>query len=65
MHSILLTATGAGATESLIATFVPFILIFVMMYFMMIRPQRKRQKEIENFRNGLQPGQDVVTSGGI
>ena len=32
---------------------------------MMIRPQRKRQKEIDNFRNGLQPGQDVVTSGGI
>ena len=31
----------------------------------MIRPQRKRQKEIENFRNSLQPGQEVVTSGGI
>lgn len=41
------------------------ILIFVIFYFMMIRPQRKRQKEIDNFRNGLQPGQDVVTSGGI
>ena len=31
----------------------------------MIRPQRKRQKEIENFRRGLQPGMEVVTSGGI
>ena len=38
------------------------ILIF---YFLMIRPQQKRQKEINNFRKGLQPGQEVVTSGGI
>lgn len=42
-----------------------FILIIVIFYFMMIRPQRKRQKEIDNFRNGLQIGQEVVTSGGI
>jgi preprotein translocase subunit YajC len=32
---------------------------------MMIRPQRKRQKEIDNFRRGLQVGQEVITSGGI
>ena len=38
--------------------------LFVGMYFLMIRPQRKRQKEIENFRRGLQPGMEVVTSGG-
>jgi preprotein translocase subunit YajC len=42
-----------------------FVIIIAIMYFMMIRPQRKRQKEIENFRNSLQPGMDVVTSGGI
>ena len=42
-----------------------FVIIIAIMYFMMIRPQRKRQKEIENFRNGLKPGQEVVTSGGI
>ncbi|MBQ3188866.1 MAG: preprotein translocase subunit YajC [Bacteroidaceae bacterium] len=42
-----------------------FILIIAIMYFMMIRPQRKRQKEIDNFRNGLQTGQNVITSGGI
>ena len=42
-----------------------FVVIIAIMYFMMIRPQRKRQKEIENFRNSLQPGQEVVTSGGI
>ena len=42
-----------------------FIFIIVIMYFMMIRPQRKRQKEIDNFRRGLQSGQSVITSGGI
>ena len=35
------------------------------MYFFMIRPQKKRQKEIENFRNSLQIGDQVITSGGI
>lgn len=42
-----------------------FVIIIAIMYFLMIRPQRKRQKEIENFRRSLQPGMDVVTSGGI
>ena len=42
-----------------------FVIIIAIMYFMMSRPQRKRQKEIENFRNSLKPGMDVVTSGGI
>jgi preprotein translocase subunit YajC len=42
-----------------------FVIIIAIMYFLMIRPQRKRQKEIENFRRGLKPGMEVVTSGGI
>lgn len=41
------------------------VLIFAVFYFFIIRPQQKRQKEINNFRNGLQVGQDIVTSGGI
>ena len=41
------------------------ILIFVIMYFFMIRPQNKRQKEIAKFRNNLEVGQDVITAGGI
>ena len=54
-------AMGAASLQSLIM----FAVIIAIMYFMMIRPQRKRQKEIENFRRGLQVGQEVVTSGGI
>ena len=41
------------------------IAIFAIMYFFMIRPQNKKQKEIQNFRNNLQMGQDVITAGGI
>ena len=41
------------------------VAIFAIMYFFMIRPQNKKQKEIQNFRNNLQMGQDVITAGGI
>ena len=41
------------------------VIIVAIMYFMMIRPQQKRQKEIMNFRRGLQIGQNIITSGGI
>lgn len=41
------------------------VAIFAIMYFFMIRPQQKKQKEIMNFRNNLTVGQDVVTAGGI
>ena len=41
------------------------ILIFVVMWFFMIRPQRKQQKELEKFRNGLKKGDKIVTIGGI
>ena len=39
--------------------------MFVIMYFFMIRPQNKKQKEIANFRKSLQVNQNVVTAGGI
>ncbi len=41
------------------------VLLFAIMYFFMIRPQQKRQKEIQNFRNSIAVGQAVVTAGGI
>jgi len=41
------------------------IAIFAIMWFFMIRPQQKRQKEIQNFRNSITKGQQVVTAGGI
>ena len=53
-------AQGGGWTM-----WVMLILIFVIMWFFMIRPQRKQQKELENFRNALKKGDKVVTIGGI
>ena len=44
---------------------VMIIAMFVIMWFFMIRPQRKQQKELEKFRNGLKKGDKVVTAGGI
>lgn len=41
------------------------VAIFAIMYFFMIRPQNKKQKEIANFRKNLEVGQSVVTAGGI
>ncbi len=41
------------------------LLIFVVMWFFMIRPQRKQQKELQAFRDGLKKGDKVVTIGGI
>lgn len=42
-----------------------WVLIFVVFYLFFIRPQKKKQNELRNFRNSITPGQEVVTSGGI
>ncbi|MBN1820975.1 MAG: preprotein translocase subunit YajC [Prolixibacteraceae bacterium] len=46
-------------------SFIPLILIVVVFYFFMIRPQVKRQKETRQFRESLKKGDNVVTTGGI
>ncbi len=53
-------AQGGGAMM-----WVMMALIFVVMWFFMIRPQRKQQKELQAFRDGLKKGDKVVTIGGI
>lgn len=55
-------ATGSGGIGSLL---VPMALIFVMMYYLMIRPQAKRQKEQQRLVGSLKTGDRVVTSSGI
>lgn len=46
-------------------TIIMMVALFAIVYFFMIRPQQKKQKEINNFRNALTVGQDVVTIGGL
>ena len=61
--TVLLQAPAAGPDGSLM--WIMLIAMFVIMYFFMIRPQNKKQKEIANFRKSLQVNQKVITAGGI
>jgi preprotein translocase subunit YajC len=60
--TLLQTAAPAGGGMQLI---VMMVVIFGIMYFLMIRPQQKRQKELVKFRQALQNGDKVITAGGI
>jgi preprotein translocase subunit YajC len=63
MSQFILAAQAAqGGGMSFILMMVA---IFAIMYFFMIRPQQKRQKEIQNFQNSLAEGTEVITGGGI
>ena len=65
LMSILLQAPAAPGAPSMLMQLIPFVLIIVVFYFFMIRPQMKKQKELKNFRDSLQKGQKIVTNGGI
>ena len=54
-----------GGPLSGLMAFLPMILLIVVMYFLMIRPQRKRQKEEQKMRNNLRVGDELTTIGGI
>ena len=43
----------------------PLVLIFVVFYFMLIRPQKKREKAVQQMRSSLEVGDEIVTAGGI
>ncbi len=57
---------GAAATiVSLVGSLLPMILIFVVFYFMLIRPQRKKDKQVKEMLNNLKKGDRICTIGGI
>lgn len=58
-------AAQAAQGGSMMSFWVMIILMFAIMYFFMIRPQQKKQKEIQKFQNELTEGTPVVTGGGI
>jgi preprotein translocase subunit YajC len=58
------TAADPGLMGNL-TTFLPLILMFVVMYFLMIRPQQKRQKELKAMMDALAKGDEVATAGGV
>jgi preprotein translocase subunit YajC len=58
-------AQGAGGADAGLMSFLPIILLFVILYFLMIRPQMKRAKEQKTMIEALQKGDEVITSGGM
>jgi len=54
-----------GGQGNMLVTMLPLILVFVVFYFFMIRPQMKKQKEMNNYRSSLKKGDKVVTTGGV
>lgn len=62
---MLMGPQGEGKSQSPFQMLVPLILIIVVFYFFMIRPQVKRQKDMKNFRESLAKGDKIVTTGGI
>lgn len=58
-------AQAAGGAGSAFASFVPLILIFAIMYFLLIRPQQKKVKEHRAMVEALRRGDQVVTAGGL
>lgn len=75
MTNLLFTLLGAAPaasntqqqadSPSMMPTIIMMVVLFAIVYFFMIRPQSKKQKEIQKFRNALSVKQEVVTIGGL
>ena len=65
MTQIILAAQAAQGSGSGMSMILMMVAIFAIMWFFMIRPQQKKQKEIQQFQNSLQEGTQVITGGGI
>ena len=57
--------TAANSIAALVTTFLPMVLIFVVFWFFLIRPQRKKDKKVKEMLNSLKAGDRVCTIGGI
>ncbi len=58
-------ATGFGSSSDMLIQFAPFIAIFAIMYFLILRPQQRRAKEQREMVQGARRGDTIVTTGGL
>ncbi len=65
MTQFLLAAQSQQGGGSMVSFLIMMVAIFAIMYFFMIRPQQKRQKQIQQFQNSLKEGDQVFTGGGL
>lgn len=59
------TQAPGGSSPPVILTWLPIIFIFIIFYFLLIRPQQKKQKELNEMISKLKKGDEVITSGGM
>ena len=57
--------TAAAGQGSMMMTLLPMVLIFAVFYFILIRPQKKRDKETAKMRSNIEIGDEVITIGGV
>ena len=65
MITVFIAAQNSAAGGGGMSILIMMVALFAIMWFFMIRPQQKKQKEIQKFQNALSEGQQVVTGGGI
>ena len=65
MYFLLETAATESLFSVLMANTMPFVVVLGVMYFMLISPQKKREKRMQDMRNSLEIGDGVITAGGI
>lgn len=68
MSSLLLTTAGVpaeGGMGLMLVQLLPMVLIIVVFYFLLIRPQKKRDKEVQKMRSQVEVGDEIVTVGGV
>jgi preprotein translocase subunit YajC len=59
------STSSAATTSSTLWEFLPFVFLIVLLYFIMIRPQRKKEKSVQQMREAVQIGDSVITVGGV
>jgi len=62
---IIFLLQQTDGTASLISSLLPFVLIILVFYFLILRPQQKRAKDREKLLSGVQRGDKIITSGGV
>ena len=69
LYTLLMTgaggATSTGGTSNPLMSFLPIIIMFALLYFLMIMPQQKKQKELQKMLDSLQVNDRVITTSGI
>ena len=65
MNVLVIALQGGTGGTGMSGFLIMMVVLFAVMYFFMIRPQQKKQKEIQNMRKTLQKGDKIITAGGV